>query len=214
MGDSKLSAFLRSLRFLLANLRKLNIADQTIFQLTNSGQLTMGTGTYGSPLIYSWDDKTRIRIGKFCSIAADVKIIAGGEHRLDWVTTYPFSEFSNEWKGATGIEGHPATKGNVIIGNDVWIGNGTIILSGVEIGDGAVIAAGSVVTQTIPAYSIAGGVPAKVIRFRFSSDVIEQLLILKWWNWPISKIDSSLNLLLASPDLAKIIKWQSKDTQN
>lgn len=93
MGVSKISAFLRSLRFLMVNLRKLNMAEQTVFRLTKNGQLAIGAGTYGRPLIYTWDEKTKIKFGKYCSIAADVRIIAGGEHRLDWITTYPFTEF-------------------------------------------------------------------------------------------------------------------------
>lgn len=214
MVDSKISAFLRSLRFLIANLRKLNMAEQAVFRLTRSGQLSIGAGTYGNPLIYTWDDKTRIKIGKYCSIAADVKIIAGGEHRLDWITTFPFTKFPKEWEGAIGIEGHPATKGDVIIGNDVWIGNGVTILSGVEIGDGAVIAAASVVTGTIPPYSIAGGIPAKVIRSRFSFEVIDALLNLKWWDWPVQTIQANLKTLLSSPDLSQILKWQSEAQKN
>lgn len=214
MGDSKISAFLRSLRFLMANLRKLNMAEQTIFRLTKNGQLSIGVGTYGSPLIYTWDEKTRIEFGKYCSIAADVKIIAGGEHRLDWITTYPFTEFPRAWAGAIGVEGHPATKGDVIIGNDVWIGNGVTILSGVEIGDGAVIAAGSVVTRPIPPYSIAGGVPAKVIRLRFTPEIIDALLILKWWDWPIYKIQANLKSLLSTPNLDQVVKWQSEGIKN
>ncbi len=214
MGDSRISAFLRSLKFLKANLRKLNMAEQAVFRLTKNGQLSIGVGTYGSPLIYAWDEKTKIRFGNYCSIAADVTIIAGGEHRVDWITTYPFTEFPSTWTGAIGIEGHPATKGDVIVGNDVWIGNGVTILSGVEIGDGAVIAAGSVVTRSIPPYSIAGGVPAKVIKLRFSPEIIDALLNLKWWDWPTHKIQANLNLLLAAPELDHVMKWQSDEIRN
>jgi acetyltransferase-like isoleucine patch superfamily enzyme len=198
----------------MTNLRKLNMAEQTIFRLTKTGQLSIGVGTYGSPLIYTWDEKTRIKIGKYCSIAADVKIIAGGEHRLDWITTYPFTEFPKEWEGAIGIEGHPATKGDVIIGNDVWIGNGVTILSGVEIGDGAVIAASSVVTGPITPYSIAGGIPAKVLRSRFSSDVVDALLTLKWWDWPVHRIQANLKSLLSTPDLNQVVKLHREALKN
>jgi virginiamycin A acetyltransferase len=88
------------------------------------------------------------------------------------------------------------------------------ILSGVEIGDGAVIAAGSVVTGTIPPYSIAGGIPAKVIRLRFSSEVIDALLNLKWWDWPVQTIQANLKTLLSTPDLRQIEKWQSEAQKN
>ena len=118
------------------------------------------------------------------------------------------------WAEAIGIEGHPATKGDVIVGNDVWIGNGVTILSGVEIGHGAVIAAGSVVTRSIPPYSIAGGVPAKVIRLRFSPEIIDALLILEWWNWPVHKIQAKMGPLLSAPDLDQVVKWQSEENKN
>jgi tetrahydrodipicolinate N-succinyltransferase len=84
----------------------------------------------------------------------------------------------------------------------------------VEIGDGAVIAAGSVVTRSIPPYSIAGGVPAKVIKLRFSPEIIDALLILKWWDWPTHKIQANLNLLLAAPELDHVMKWQSDEIRN
>lgn len=141
--------------------------------------------TYGTPRVWSWNEDATLKIGKFCSIAAGVEIFLGGEHHTDWISTYPFNIAIN---GISGIHGHPYTKGDVIIGNDVWIGHGALILSGIKIGNGSVIAAKSVVTKDVDPYSIVAGNPARLIRFRFSKEVIEALERIEWWNWPLSQI--------------------------
>lgn len=128
------------------------------------GLVEIGDFTYGKPKILYYDASTKLKIGKFCSISDEVTIVLGGNHRYDWVTTYPFSALYKEWPEASGIIGHPASKGDIVIGNDVWIGFGSIILSGVKIGDGAVIGAGSVVTKDVLPYTIAGGNPAVEIK--------------------------------------------------
>ena len=156
---------------------------------------TIGDYTYGRPDVHDWSDGTTLTIGKYTSIAEGVNILLGGNHRVDWVTTYPFPALDDEWPDASGIEGHPQSKGNIVIGNDVWLGFGVTILSGVEIGDGAVIAARSVVTKSVPPYAIVGGIPAKVIKYRFSDDVIEKLLSLQWWNWDEQKIKRHIHIL-------------------
>jgi acetyltransferase-like isoleucine patch superfamily enzyme len=93
------------------------------------------------------------------------------------------------------ITGHPTTKGNVVIGNDVWIGFGAIILSGVTIGDGAAIGACSVVTRDVPPYAIAAGNPAQIIRYRFPEEIVATLLRIKWWDWPEDKVKENLHLI-------------------
>lgn len=153
----------------------------------------IGEYTYGTPIIKSWDDKTHLKIGKFCSIAGNVQILLGGEHRTDWITTYPFNALFTE---AAHFTGHPSTKGDVIIGNDVWIGQNAIILSGVTIGNGAVIGAGSVVSKDVPAYSIVTGNPTKIIRYRFTEDQITRLEKIAWWNWSDGKVLEALPLML------------------
>lgn len=156
------------------------------------GRHSIGAHTYGSPRIYQWDDSTRLTIGKYCSIAKDVSILLGAERRTDWVSIYPFNKFFRK----AGIKGHPHSKGDVNIGNDVWIGMGATILPGVTIGDGAVIAAHSLVTRNVPAYAIAGGNPARVIRSRFPVGVVRKLQSIAWGDWPTEKIEEGAPLLV------------------
>jgi len=143
-----------------------------------------------------------LEIGAFCSISDEVKIFTGGEHRTDWVTTFPFPEFFDEFAS---VKGHPLSKGKVMIGNDVWLAYGATILSGVTIGDDAVIGAQAVVGSNVPPYAIVAGNPAKVIRYRFSSDNIEALKEIAWWNWPDETIKQHMHLLL-SPDIEAFIQ--------
>jgi acetyltransferase-like isoleucine patch superfamily enzyme len=150
---------------------------------------SIGDWTYGKPIIYRWDEETKLGIGKFCSIADGVKILVGGEHGTDWVSTYPFKAFFRSVRDA---KGPVSTKGDVIIGNDVWIGSQALILSGVTIGDGAIVGAGSVVCKDVAPYSVVAGNPAKQIRLRFDEGKISALLKIAWWDWPIAKIEDAL----------------------
>jgi acetyltransferase-like isoleucine patch superfamily enzyme len=158
-------------------------------------EFDIGHGSYGGLVLRRYDQTTRIRIGKFCSFSDNVQAYLGGEHRPDWVTTYPFNVLDPRFRH---IEGHPASKGDIVIGNDVWVGSCARILSGVTIGDGAVVGTGALVTKDIPSYAIVGGNPAKHIRFRFDEATIEALLRIRWWDWPMQKIDEAMPLLLDS----------------
>lgn len=151
-----------------------------------------------------WDERERINIGKFCSIADEVTIFGGGEHRIDWVTTFPLRiAFGLEGAWRDGI---PATKGKTEIGNDVWIGYGATILSGVRVGDGAVIGAHALVAGDIPPYAVVGGNPARVLKLRFQQAVISRLLDIRWWDWPIHEVRAVTDLL-CSPNMADFLNY-------
>ena len=136
----------------------------------------------------------RLVIGKFCSIACGAKFIfTSANHTLKSLSTYPFPIFFEEWDlSVSNITDAWDNKGNIIIGNDVWIGYEAVILSGVTIGDGAIVGARAVVTKDVPPYTLVGGVPAKAIRKRFDDTTIARLLELKWWDWPAQRIKENL----------------------
>ncbi|MFB3763719.1 MAG: DapH/DapD/GlmU-related protein [Methanotrichaceae archaeon] len=129
-------------------------------------------------------------------------MIIGGEHRTDWVTTYPFG---CEIEGFQRNPAYSTAKGDIHIGNDVWIGMNATILSGVTVGDGAVIGADSVISHDVGDYEIVAGNPAKHIRYRFSEDQIEALKRIRWWDWPIEKIKEFVPLLESS-DISSFIR--------
>lgn len=140
-------------------------------------------------------NKDKLVIGKFCSIACGAKFIFNSaNHSLSSLSSYPFPIFFEEW----GLDVKDITKawdnkGDIVIGNDVWIGYEAVILSGVTIGDGAIIGARAVVTKDIPPYTIVGGVPAKPIRKRFPEGTVDSLLKIKWWNWPKERIGEHIS---------------------
>lgn len=142
----------------------------------------------------------KLIIGKFCMIASDVTFIMnGGNHLTEATTAYPFAIFGGAWENAMDGKSYP-TKGDTIIGNDLWIGYGATIMPGITIGDGAIIASKSVVTKDIEPYTIVGGNPAKLIKNRFSEETITKLLELQWWNWEIEKITKNLDFLTSNPN--------------
>ncbi len=163
-------------------------------KLIRRGLLTVGRHTYGSPTIDSYEGSERsVSIGSFCSISRDVVIITGGIHPHDFLSTFPFRA---KWGMAGALQdGIPGSNGDVVIGSDVWIGTEAMILSGITIGDGAIIAARSVITRDVPPYAVVAGAPAKVVKYRFSPEVIERLLQIKWWEWDDARIKETVPLL-------------------
>lgn len=191
----KIKSLITRIRIFTTALKELGDHVASLEYLKRIGTVSIGKHTYGKPIVFAWDKKTKLYIGKYCSIAAGVTFILGGNHRMDWISTYPFGEFLRDWPDASEIEGHPSTRGDIKVGNDVWIGHGSIILSGVNIGDGAVIGAASVVSRDVAAYSVVAGNPAKEIRLRFSREEIEKLLEIKWWDWPESVVSQNVENL-------------------
>lgn len=139
----------------------------------------------------------RLIIGRFCSIACGAKfLLNSANHTMNSLSTYPFPLFFEEWGlGKKDVAKAWDQKGDIVIGNDVWIGFDAVILAGVTIGDGAIIGTRAVVTKDMPPYTIAGGLPAKTIRKRFDDETILELLKIKWWNWPDEKIARNIKAI-------------------
>ncbi|MND50711.1 Chloramphenicol acetyltransferase [compost metagenome] len=155
-------------------------------------QYAYGTGTYGLPTVKDFGDGTTLKIGAYSSIASGVLIVLGGHHRTDWVTTYPFPAKLSE---AAHISDYGGSRGDVIIGNDVWLCSQCTILSGVTVGTGAVVAASTVVTRDVAPYSIVAGNPARVVGWRFDERVRAELLASQWWEWPKEEVTQVVGLL-------------------
>ena len=178
--------------------------DASIRSRFTKRSLQIGAYSYGKPrVVYYAGDQSSISIGKYCSIAPGVTIFLGGNHPTDWISTYPFRvmfQLPERYE-----DGMPYSNGDIIIGNDVWIGYESMIMSGVKIGDGAVIAARSLVTKDVPPYAIVGGQPAKIIKYRFNEQQIEKLQRIEWWNWPVNKVLENVKLI-GSDDIEDFIR--------
>jgi acetyltransferase-like isoleucine patch superfamily enzyme len=172
----------------------------------NSPLPNFGKGSVSRPKIVGAGNAI-LKVGKYCSISNSVTFILGLEHKPEWLTTYPFSVVEADCRNYS----YPIkTNGDIVVGNDVWIGYEALILSGVHIGDGAVIGARTVVAKDVPPYSIVVGNPGKVIKYRFSPEVVEQLLRLKWWDRSEEWINQNMNCLLS--DDFKLLLTEDKST--
>jgi len=175
--------------------------------------MKVGKFTYGhqniTEVFADFHQDVELHIGKFCGIGRDVIVFFGnGLHDLNNISTYPFGHVcEHTFKKKTIEKG--TTRGNVIIGNDVWIGQGVTIMSGIKVGDGAIIAANSHVTKTVRPYSVVRGNPAELVAKRFDENSIKKLLEIKWWDWPIDKIIENQELL-NSPELEEFIEKHYK----
>ena len=174
--------------------------------LIEVGDYTIYNDFVADPLLFEKNNvlyhypihREKLIIGKFCSIACGTKFLFNcANHSLKSLSTYTFPLFYEEWElEKSNITTAWDNKGDIVIGNDVWIGYEAVIMAGVHIGDGAIIAARAVVTKGVPPYTIVGGTPAKEIRKRFDAEVIQQLLLLKWWNWSTDKIRKCLPYIM------------------
>ena len=132
-------------------------------------------------------------------MARDVKFIMNGaNHKVSGYSSFPFYIFANGWESSTPQPGDLPYKGDTVIGNDVWLGYDVTLMPGVTVGDGAIVATRSVVVSDVPAYSIVGGNPARVIRQRFPNEIVEELLSIQWWNWDIAKITRNLPAIVGA----------------
>ena len=194
---------------------KVRVASQAYRTHKGNSKVFIGRYTYGfgNSEVLEWGEGESLHIGSFCSIAKDVVFMLGGEHRLDWISTYPFGHIYGVEMGIPPVQGHPKSRGSIEIGNDVWIGQGAWILSGIRIGDGAVIGAKSVVTKNVLPYSIVAGNPAKEIKLRFTKELIDLLLELKWWNLSVDDIREIVPILTSAPNelvLRDVLKKYAK----
>jgi acetyltransferase-like isoleucine patch superfamily enzyme len=190
--------FLRRLGRRLKRLTGQRIPQETLARLYPQQQI--GRGSYGGLKLASYPNDADLVMGNYCSVATDATVLLGGEHRLDWVTTFPMSELDP----AANIQGHPHTRGRVTIGSDVWIGREAMILSGVTIGHGAVIGARALIRSDVPPYAIYAGNPAKLVRLRFPDDIVQRLLEIAWWDWPEERIARAATYL-SSPNIKAFI---------
>ena len=186
----------------------IEIGDYTIYNdfVSDPRQFEQNNVLYHYPINHE-----RLIIGKFCSIACGAKFLFNcANHTLKSLSTYTFPLFYEDWElDKANVASAWDNKGDIVIGNDVWIGYEAVIMAGVHIGDGAIIGTRAVVTKDVPPYTIVGGVPAKEIRKRFNSDMIEQMLALKWWNWSVDKIQEFLPYLM-NGDLEKIVAMKNR----
>ena len=177
---------------------------------TVNTRIKMGKYSYSRENIevLAWGEKADLVVGAFTSIAKGCRCFLGGNHRTEWGTTYPFGLINtNTFKGSNiNTKEYSQTNGSINIGNDVWIGLNVTIMSGVHIGDGAVIAANSHVVRDVEAYSINGGNPAKLIKYRFNKDIIKEMMALKWWRYSDEKIDRIIPELQRKMTMRNIIR--------
>jgi virginiamycin A acetyltransferase len=168
------------------------------------GDYTIYNDFYGDPrdfeknnVLYQYPiNNDKLIIGKFCSIACRAKfLMTSGNHTMKSLSTYTFPLFGEEWGEAFKITDAWDNKGDIVIGNDVWIGYEAVIMPGVAIGDGAIIGTRAVVTKDVEPYAIVGGVPARTIRKRFSDETIQKLLEIRWWDWPVEEIQANLQYI-------------------
>ncbi|MFA5249868.1 MAG: CatB-related O-acetyltransferase [Parachlamydiales bacterium] len=147
------------------------------------------------PYLYSFSEEKLI-IGKFCALAAKTTFItSSANHKLDGFSTYPFGIMGHGWEKHT-PKGQYSNKGDTVVGNDVWFGYASTVLPGVRIGDGAIIAAKAVVSRNVPAYAVAAGNPARIVKRRFDDHTIAELLKIKWWDWPLEKITANIRHII------------------
>ena len=165
----------------------IKVGDYTVYNDLNSNPLLFEQNNvlYHYPINHE-----RLIIGKFCSIASGTKFLFNcANHTLKSLSTYTFPLFYENWDlNKSDVATAWDNKGDIVIGNDVWIGYEAIVMAGIHIGDGAIIASRAVVTKDVPPYTIVGGVPARTIRKRFDEETVRKLEALKWWDWPLEKI--------------------------
>lgn len=175
---------------------KIKVGDFTYYDDPN------GVDSFEKNVLYFFDFlPDQLIIGKFCQIATGCRFIMNGaNHAMDGLSCYPFKIFGKDWADASL---NAPYQGDTVIGNDVWIGNSVTFMPGITVGDGAIIGTNSLVTKDVTPYAIVGGNPAQVIKYRFDQKIIDSLLDLRWWDWPLDKITANVGAI-SSGDLGSL----------
>ena len=183
---------------------KLHNSNNTMIPVNefDYGCVSVGNYTYGDLRVLNYNTEAHLTIGNYCSVAEGVVFILDADHPLDRISTFPFKV-----KCLESEKNEAVTKGDIVVGDDVWIGQNAIINSGVHIGQGAVIAAGAVVTKDVPPYAVVGGVPAKVIKYRFASEMIEELVKIDYRRLTKEEIENHVNDLYGSLNSINQFDW-------
>jgi acetyltransferase-like isoleucine patch superfamily enzyme len=166
--------------------------------------VTIGEYSYGDP--HPTGNLSKLTIGKFCSIGSNVIFDLGMQHNTSFVSQYPFNHLIPECKD---LPGHPMCKGDIVVGNDVWIGTDAVIMGGVTIGDGAIIGMRSIISKNVEPYTVVVGAPQRVLRLRYRHSYIQALLDIAWWNKPIEEIVEIAPLLMNN-DIEKLLNHYKK----
>lgn len=196
--------YIKRLKFKI-DWRKNNLHNETTLHSLNYRNVEVGKYTYGALQVLNYNENVKLKIGNFCSIGGNVLFLLSAEHKIDSISTYPFKvrclhETDNE----------AISKGDIIVDDDVWIGQNAIILSGVHIGKGAVVAAGAVVTKNVPPYAIVGGNPAQIIKYRFSEDIVAELLKVDYSKLTKEMIRNHINDLYDKLESSEQLEWMPK----
>lgn len=185
--------------------RKVNAENDTVpMNLFPAELVNVGKYSYGELNVVTFNRCSKLKIGSYCSIAQHVYFMLDVEHRVNTVSTYPYKA------KCLRLGDEAFSKGDIVVGDDVWIGYGATIMSGVHIGQGAVIAAGAVVTKDVPPYAIVGGVPAKVIRYRFEPEIVEELLKIDYSRLTDEMIKEHIDELYTNLEDVEQLEWMPK----
>ncbi|MFK7937826.1 MAG: CatB-related O-acetyltransferase [Roseovarius sp.] len=193
----------------------LGAPEQIKTYVKGKSDISVGRFTYGyeHAHVYQWDEGADLTIGHYCSIAGGLKVYMGGNHRMDWATTYPFGLLFQKELGEFDIPDKAVSNGDITIGSDVWIGSNVTIMSGTTIGHGAVIAANATVAGRVEPYQIAGGNPARPIRWRFEDEIRAKLLEMAWWDQPVEIVRRIAPMLSTPPTLDVLARIENVMTQ-